>query len=81
MGRQYVISTSGEKMEYSSEIIAISEKLAKEIGRFVANRQNGFFIYERNLLSEETKDKFLEKIREMVNNLFIEYQRIGKKNE
>ena len=72
MGQQYIISKYGTKLEFPSEFI--DEETAKEIGSFVANQQDGIFIYERSFLkTEEDFQKFILDLQKILLKLYKEY--------
>ena len=78
MGQQYIISKYNEKLEYPSEFISpVQEKI---IGRFIANQQDGIFIYERTLSDEASIRNFFKDVKKIVWKLYKEYQ-IGETNE
>ena len=74
MGQQYIISKyNNKKLEYPSEFISpVQEKI---IGRFIANQQDGIFIYERTLLNEESIRNFFKDVKKIVWKLYKEYQK------
>jgi hypothetical protein len=73
MGQQYIISiNSKKKLEYPSEFI--DNEIAGDIGRFIASQQDGIFLYERTLLDKKSVQRFLDRVKEEVWELYKKYQ-------